>query len=325
LKPATRAERVLIKFLYLVFNLKIEIMKKILLSIFALVLCNQTTYGQEVTIGTQIWQTTNLNVTTYSDGTPIPQVTDPNEWATLTTGAWCYYNNDPANGAVYGKLYNWYAVAGINDTDPITPNKTLSPTGYHIPSEAEWTILTSYLGGESVAGGTMKSTGTTLWTSPNTGATNSSGFSGLPGGYRYNNVNPSDNVGDNGFYWSSSEDDNTNAWHRSLAYNNSGFGSYTNPKIHGFSVRCLSDSALSNPTFDTISLQLYPNPVINVLNVKVDSNLINQPYNVVDCLGRVVLKGKLNDVETTINVEQLSKGIYYLKVSDNSASKFVKE
>ena len=79
-------------------------MKKIILSFFALVLCNQTTYGQDVTIGNQIWQSTNLNVTTYSDGTPIPQVTDPTQWANLTTGAWCYYNNDSANGAVYGKL-----------------------------------------------------------------------------------------------------------------------------------------------------------------------------------------------------------------------------
>jgi hypothetical protein len=87
----------------------------------------------------------------------------------------------------------------------------------------------------------------------------------------------------------------------------------------------LDCTSLDTETFDAISLKLYPNPVISILNIKVDDNLINQTYNVVDGLGRVVLKGKLNDVETTINVEQLSKGIYYLKVSDNSASKFIKE
>ena len=87
----------------------------------------------------------------------------------------------------------------------------------------------------------------------------------------------------------------------------------------------LDCSSLDTETFDTVALKLYPNPVLNILNVKVDSNLINQPYSVVDGLGRVVLNGKLNDVETTVNVEQLSKGLYYLKVSDNTASKFVKE
>jgi hypothetical protein len=87
-----------------------------------------------VIIGSQTWSKFNLDVTTYSDGTPIPQVSNPSEWSNLTTGAWCYYNNDPANGLIYGKLYNWYAVAGIHDNDPNTPNKTLAPSGWRIPS-----------------------------------------------------------------------------------------------------------------------------------------------------------------------------------------------
>ena len=307
-------------------------MKKLLLIIFVLVLCNQTTYGQEVTIGTQIWQTTNLDVTTYSDGTPIPQVTDPTTWANLRTGAWCYYNNDSANGAIYGKLYNWYAVAGIHDINPSTPNKILAPQGWHIPTNAEWTVLTDFLGGESVAGGKMKSTGTILagtglWESPNTSATNESGFTGLPAGFRSNADGSFDYIGNSGIWWSSSESNAfpANAWNRYLEYNNGNAGIFYFSKASGFSVRCLSDSSLSNPTFDTSILQLYPNPVLSILNVKVESNLINQTYSIVDSLGRVVLKGNINDVETTINVEQLSKGIYYLKVSDNIASKFVKE
>ena len=87
----------------------------------------------------------------------------------------------------------------------------------------------------------------------------------------------------------------------------------------------LDCTSLDTETFDTVSLKLYPNPVLSILNVKVDSNLIDQPYNVFDGLGRVVLKGNLNEVDTYINVEQLSKGIYYLKLSDNIANKFVKE
>jgi uncharacterized protein (TIGR02145 family) len=306
-------------------NLTIEIMKKQLLLIISFVLINQTTYGQQVTIGTQMWQTTNLDVTSYRDGTPIPQVTDPTAWAGLTTGAWCYYNNIVANGTTYGKLYNWYAVAGIYDTDPSTPNKTLAPSGYHIPSDAEWTTLTTYLGGESLAGGTMKSNGTTLWTSPNTSATNSSGFTGLPGGYRFG-LGTFFQIGDAGIWWSSTLAVGDFAWFRVLNYNSGdAYRNYGYSEINGLSVRCLSDSSLSNPTFDTSSLQLYPNPVLSVLNVKVDSYLINQPYTIIDGIGRVVLNGKLNEVDTAINVEQLSKGIYYLKVSDRTASKFIKD
>ena len=191
-------------------------------------------------IGQQGWATINLNVTTYRDGTPIPQVTDPTQWSNLTTGAWCYYNNDPVNGSIYGKLYNWYAVAGIHDNDPSTPNKILSPQGWHVPSDAEWTTLTDFLGGEQVAGGKMKSTGTSLWLSPNTAATNESGFSGLPGGYR-NIYGTFFNFGSYGIWWSSSELDTTYALSRYLDYNVGRAyrgGSYN---IDGFSVRCLRD------------------------------------------------------------------------------------
>jgi uncharacterized protein (TIGR02145 family) len=193
-----------------------------------------------VTIGTQIWSSANLDVTTYRDGTPIPQVTDPTAWANLTTGAWCYYNNDPANGTIYGKLYNWYAVAGIHDNDPNTPNKILAPQGWHVPSDAEWTTLTTFLGGESVAGGKMKSTGTSLWLSPNTAATNESGFTGLPGGYRRFN-GTFDGIGTSGNWWSSLETGTTTAWARNLNYGNGVANRANDGKLYGFSVSCLRD------------------------------------------------------------------------------------
>jgi len=127
-----------------------------------------------VTIGTKTWMKKNLDVTTYRNGDPIPQVTDPSQWANLTTGAWCYYNNDPSTNDTYGKLYNWYA---INDS------RGLAPSGWNIPSHSDWTGLITLLGGESVAGGKMKAV-SNLWVSPNVGADNSTGFSALPGGYR---------------------------------------------------------------------------------------------------------------------------------------------
>jgi uncharacterized protein (TIGR02145 family) len=193
-----------------------------------------------VTIGTQIWQNANYDGTTYRDGTPIPQVTDHTAWQNLTTGAWCYYDNVTANGTIYGKLYNWYAVAGIHDTDPNTLNKIFAPLGWHVPTDAEWTTLTTFLGGESVAGGKMKATGTTLWYSPNTAATNSSGFTGFPGGYRGGN-GAFYGIGSYGFWWSASEFAAPNAWYRYLDYYDGDANRGSGSENAGFSVRCLRD------------------------------------------------------------------------------------
>jgi len=151
-----------------------------------------------VQIGSQVWAGCNLDVTTYSDGTVIPQVTDPEAWGNLTTGAWCYYNNDSANGPVYGKLYNIYAVLGIwNTASYSNPSlrKKLAPTGYHIPTDAEWTTLTATLGGgtwleqfgpdsfyQPLIGDKLKEAGTCHWF-PSTG-TDTNGFTALPGGVR---------------------------------------------------------------------------------------------------------------------------------------------
>lgn len=201
-----------------------------------------------VTIGTQIWASTNLDVTTYRDGTPIPQVTDPTQWGNLTTGAWCYYNNDSTTGATYGKIYNWYAVAGIHDNDPNTPNKILAPTGWHIPSDSEWSTLINYLdpnanGGltvPNVAGSAMKETGNTHWFSPNTGATNSTGFTGLPGGYRFVDGSYA-GLGINGYWWSSSENGVGGAWYRNLNFESTNATKIGQGKELGYSVRCIRD------------------------------------------------------------------------------------
>jgi len=181
-----------------------------------------------VVIGNQVWTDKNLEVTTYRNGDPIPEVTDPSAWAGLTTGAWCYYNNDPANGAIYGKLYNWYAV-----NDP----RGLAPSGWHVPSDAEWNTLDTYLGGNSVAGGKMKTT--TLWASPNIDATNSSGFSGLPGGTSYHGTFY--DVGFFGVWWSATERNSSDAWAPYTYYNHGGLNGDYHNKERGFSVRLVKD------------------------------------------------------------------------------------
>ena len=179
-------------------------------------------------IGNQIWTTKNLDVATYRNGDVIPQVQDNTAWANLTTGAWCYYANNTANGTTYGKLYNWYAV---NDS------RGLAPTGYHIPTDAEWTILINYLGGELVAGTKMKSN--TGWENDGNG-TNSSAFAGLPGGYR-SFLEYFYNIGAYGYWWSSSERYTDGAWSRSLYSSDGSVFRDFNVKQGGFSVRCLRD------------------------------------------------------------------------------------
>ena len=180
----------------------------------------------EIKIGNQTWTSKNLDVETYRNGDVIPQVQDADAWQKLTTGAWCYYDNKKSYGTKYGKLYNWYAV-----NDP----RGLAPKGYHIPTDEEWTILTDNLGDE--AGTKMKST--TGWDDDGNG-TNTSGFAGLPGGYRYGNGNFT-NVGANGYWWSSSESFTSNAWCRPLYSNNGNVFRGNFYKLYGFSVRCLRD------------------------------------------------------------------------------------
>ena len=188
-----------------------------------------------VEIGSKIWMGENLKVTHFRDGTNITNVADSSGWANLSTPGYCWYdNNDSIYKDIYGALYNWYAV---------NTNK-LCPSGWHVPSDAEWTALTDYLGGTGVAGGKLKEADTIYWNSPDTSATNESGFTAIPGGYR-NNAGRFDLLGTQAYWWSNT------------AYNNPSFPSYAlfrylmntdgdshrmfAPDPTGFSVRCLRD------------------------------------------------------------------------------------
>jgi uncharacterized protein (TIGR02145 family) len=184
-----------------------------------------------VTIGTQDWLIENLKTTKYNDGTDIPHVTDDLEWINLSTPGYCWYYNDKATyGDTYGALYNGYTV----DTEK------LCPIGWHVPSDEEWTALINYLGGSSIAGGKLKETGTEHWVSPNTGATNETGFTALPGGCRV--ATPDFKyVGYHGEWWSSTEYSPDNAWNRGMGYSGSYVGRSGYHKIFGFSVRCVRD------------------------------------------------------------------------------------
>ncbi len=190
-----------------------------------------------VTIGTQTWMAENLKTSKYNDGTTIPNVKDSLEWSKLTTGAWCYYNNDEKNNAKYGKLYNWSVVSKTSNG-----NKNVCPTGWHVPTDDDWMILIGYLGNDSIAGSEMKEVGTISWNSPNTGATNKSLFTGLPGGFRDHKYGSYHNIGYNGSWWSSMEGKATgSAWCRYLYDFIGNAGRGYDGKKDGKSVRCLKD------------------------------------------------------------------------------------
>ena len=184
-----------------------------------------------VLIGDQVWMSENLKTSRYRNGGSIPNVLGYTDWVALTTGAWSYYEHDVANNAILGKLYNWYTTLG----------DTLCPTGWHLPTDAEWTTLTDRLGGESVAGGKMKSIGTAYWDNPNIDATNSSGFSGLGGGYRNESHGDFDVIGVVGYFWSANEYSSSNGLGRVLVNYLGEVFSFNSIKSFGASVRCLRD------------------------------------------------------------------------------------
>lgn len=184
-----------------------------------------------IKIGNQEWMAENLKVTHYRNGDLILNVTNNSKWEDLKTGAYCNYDNSLKNTAIYGSLYNWYAVKD---------KRGLAPKGWHIPTDKEWTDLENYLG--SNASGKLKARGSSYWASPNEGATNASGFTALPGGYRYyDGYGAFDTIGVTGNWWSSTQYYSDSAWYRSLHYGNSEVSRSYLYKRSGFSVRCVRD------------------------------------------------------------------------------------
>lgn len=270
-----------------------------------------------VTIGTQTWMKENLKVTHYRNGIQIPTVAGFVDWTNLTTAAMCYYNNDSAaNAPVYGALYNWYAA---NDANKICP------IGWHIPSEVEWNTMEIYLDNtvDTTAsgltgtdiGGKLKETGTTHWVIPNTGATNTSGFNALPGGYRYIYAAYTD-ISKYGYWWTATENDTADAWDRLLSFDNSLIYRYHHTKkLSGFSIRCICDSTTQiNDINQKEKIKMYPNPAYDKVYIDCEEmqDLKMQIYNII---GECVLQRELTTSTNEININLLSKGIYIIKLT----------
>jgi len=186
-----------------------------------------------VVIGTQVWMVENLKTTKYQNGDPIDYITDSTQWNKyLATGAYCNYKNDNSYANTYGRLYNWYAV---NDS------RNIAPKGWHVPTYTECTTLADILGGYTLAGGKLKEVGTTHWASPNTGATNETGFTALPGGQRGGFDGTFGWITIYFYSWSSTEVSSSNAWFMLMGSNFEKMSIGIYDKIFGYSVRCIKD------------------------------------------------------------------------------------
>lgn len=182
-----------------------------------------------ITIGSQVWMTENLRTTRYHNGDSIPMISGDTAWISSKVGAFCNYDNDNNLGATYGHLYNWYAVNDI---------RGLAPIGWHVPSANEWDTLAVYLGGKLQAGGKLKEAGFSHWNDPNTDATNSSGFTALPGGFRY--VDGSFMyIRTYGIWWTTTLRTDIDAYRRDIYYNKSEVYATSSFLDMGFSVRCI--------------------------------------------------------------------------------------
>jgi|WetSurMetagenome_2_1015567.scaffolds.fasta_scaffold243071_1 uncharacterized protein (TIGR02145 family) len=286
-----------------------------------------------ITIGSQVWMLENLNVTHYNNGDSIPEVIDSLSWVSQHNGAWCNFNNSPANGAVYGKLYNWYA-----GTDP----RGLAPPGWHVPSDEEWKTLELYLGmSPSQAdstdwrgtdqGAQLKETDTLHWHWPtgNT-ATNSSGFTALGGGWRIYFLHTGSfyNLTNTGEWWTSTEKDSAGAWLRNLCVYHPEVYRISFGKTQGCSVRCIKDIQTGTMKIENgMEINLYPNPAHDFICAD-GGDWLNLNIHIYTIDGKCVLSKNLNTNARQLDISSLPKGFYCIEmISQNEilVKKLIKE
>ncbi|MCX6292253.1 MAG: T9SS type A sorting domain-containing protein [Bacteroidetes bacterium] len=260
-----------------------------------------------ITIGTQAWTKENLKVTHYRNGDSIPNVADSLQWYNSTSGAYCNYDTNMA--AVYGRLYNWYAVQD---------SRNIAPLGWHVPTFEDWDTLQIFLGYDLVAGGKLKEIGTAHWMSPNFGATDQYGFTALPGGQRADSIYSGtfSEITQQGYWWSSSELDTVYPWGVNISYNSEGMTNWgASTRKSGFSIRLISDLAVGIKDMNQKDyLNIYPNPVKDKIHlVCADNRKMNLEID--NLMGEPVLRMELNERRNEVDISTLAKGMYIIKIT----------
>lgn len=267
-------------------------------------------YGS-VIIGNQEWMSENLRVTKYNDGTSIANITDGTAWGNDTQGAWCYYDNDANNNADFGKLYNGYVTDNGN-------SKNVCPVGWHVPIRAEYNELISYLGDTAVAGGKLKESGNTHWLSPSAG-TNTSGFTGLPGGLRSVPM-PSVNfnaMGSGGGFWASDYHAGGQGgyWCLYLSHlDDSALVNFSAPEM-GLSVRCMREYTAGLQKEEQFELNsIYPNPTNGDFSIDLGSNFNSVKIRITDVNGRLIQVSEHDDSQILNISFNKPAGVYFISI-----------
>jgi uncharacterized protein (TIGR02145 family) len=270
-----------------------------------------------VSIGNQVWLTENLKTTKFNNQDPIPLVTDNTLWSTQTEAAYCSYQDDNLLANEYGNLYTWHVVNDI---------RNVCPTGYHVPSILEWEALIDFLGGNTVAGGKLKEAGLAHWIDPNTGATNSSGFTLLPSGWRAHNNGSYENLTYMAYQWSSTSIDALNASIMLVGFDSESCLTSESHKLTGLPIRCLKEETSSIMENEHhLPTIIYPNPAKNVITIESKQNIEIEIYSIE---GKKIKSFKLINNKTDIDVLDLASGVYILNALTDKGivtHKFIKE
>ena len=270
-----------------------------------------------ISIGNQIWLTENLKVTKYNDQEPISLVLDDASWSTQTEPAYCYYLGDIANANIYGNLYNWHV---INNA------KNVCPSGYYVPSIADWEELITFVGGNAVAGGKLKEMGLNHWSDPNIGADNSSSFTLLPSGWRANNNGLYENLSYMAYVWSSTSIDAQSSSIILVGYDSPACYTSDSHILTGLPIRCLKDKSASlNENLNQHPMIVYPNPAKNIITIESKQNLEIEIFSIE---GQKIKSFKLINNKTDIDVLDLASGVYILNALTDKGivtHKFIKE
>jgi uncharacterized protein (TIGR02145 family) len=265
-----------------------------------------------VTIGNQVWMAENLRVGRLNDGTPLNLISDGETWKSTPTPAACWYNNDSAQYHLsHGRMYNGFAAL----------SSAICPTGWKVPSDVEWGDMIRALGGSSIAGGKMKDTGLTYWDSPNTGATNSSGFTGRPGGYRSPIDGSFSFIRQRGGWFVTQRGTSVSFQFLSWSLESSGAGAIDN--YAGLSIRCLRELPASvNAMKSVLSVASYPNPASQKVRVEWGSVLNAAGIRVSSMDGRTILEEPCPDSRSAeIDISMLPAGVYMVSITENGAAK----
>jgi uncharacterized protein (TIGR02145 family) len=279
------------------------------------------TYAQTVTdidgnvyntiaLGTQEWMTSNLRTLHFSNGDVIPHDFSQSAWNNLNQSSGAdYYNNDQqANGATYGVLYNWAAASNMNNVCPI---------GWHVPSNNEWTTLINFAGGSATAGGPLKERDTAHWNYPNYNATNFSGFTALPGGLRHN-TGGYQFMNESGYWWTSTQGtaNPSFAYNVKMSYADAVVLQYESNQRGGFSIRCLKNANVETIELkDDLGLRLYPNPAMNeVTLITSNSEMLGADVRLYSLSGTLMLNDSMTGSTKTLDVSNLPGGSYVVIV-----------